>query len=130
MSQENVGIARKAFAAFERGDVTAFVDLMADDIVTHRIDPDDAVYYGKEGFFQATAEWTEDFDDWTVTAEEFVEGNDGVVVRVRQTARGRVSGVPVESLMWFDLRMHEGRIARVTFHTDRARAFEAAGLSE
>ena len=119
-----------AFAAFERGDVTAFLDLMADDLVTHRIDPDDAVYHGKEGFLQATAEWTEDFDDWTVTAEEFLEGSDGVVVRVRQTARGRVSGVPVESLMWFDLRMHEGRIARVTFHTDRARAFEAAGLSE
>lgn len=129
MSQENMETVRKAFAAFERGDLNALLDLMADDMVTHRIDPDGAVYFGKEGFFQSAAEWTEDFDDWTVAAEEFLEGSDGVLVRVRQTARGRVSGVPVESLMWFDMRMHEGRIARVTFHTDRARAFEAAGLS-
>ena len=130
MSQGNVEIVRRAFAAFERGDLTALLDLMADDLVTHRIDPDDAVYRGKEGFLKATAEWTEDFDDWTLTAEEFLDGSDGVLVRVRQTARGRVSGVPVESLMWFDMRVHEDRIVRVTFHTDRARAFEAAGLTE
>ena len=130
MSQENVEVARKAFAAFERGDLTALLDLMADDLVTHRIDPDDAVYQGRDGFLKATSEWTEDFDDWTLTAEEFLDGSDGVLARVRQTARGRVSGVPVESLMWFDMRVHEGRIARITFHTDRAEAFEAAGLTE
>ncbi|HEX2129551.1 MAG TPA: hypothetical protein VHF58_10090 [Solirubrobacterales bacterium] len=91
---------------------------------------DDAIYHGKEGFFQATAEWTEDFEDWTVTAEEFLDAGEGVLVRVRQTARGRISGVPVDSVMWFDLRMHEGRVARLTFHNDRAKAFKAAGLSE
>ena len=130
MSQENVEIVREAFAAFERGDVTALLDLMTDDLVTHRIDPDDAVYHGKEGFFQATADWTEDFEDWTVSAEEFLDASDGVLVRVRQTARGRTSGVPVDSLMWFELRMHEGRVARLTFHTDQAKAFDAAGLSD
>ena len=123
-------IVRDAFAAFERGDVTKLLDLMADDLVTHRIDPDNAVYHGKVGFFEATAEWIEDFEDWTVTPEEFFGASDGVVVRVRQTARGRTSGVPVESLMWFGLRIDGGRITRLTFHSDEAQAFEAAELSE
>ena len=130
MSEENVKIVRDAFAAFERGDVTELLDLMTDDLVTHRIDPDDAMYYGKEGFFEAMAEWVEDFDDWTLTPEEFFDASGGVVVRVRQTARGRTSGVPVESLMWLDLQIVRGRVARLTFHTDPAKALEAAGLSE
>jgi ketosteroid isomerase-like protein len=44
MSQESVEIVREAFAAFERGDLSHVIDLMADDLVTHRIEPDDAVY--------------------------------------------------------------------------------------
>ena len=127
---ENVEIVRGAFEAFERGDVSRMVDLMADDLVTHRIDPDDAVYHGKEGWFRAAMDWTEDFNEWTVTAEEFVEAGDDVLVRARQTARGEASGVPVESEMWFRFTMREGKVARMTFHTRRNEAFEAAGLTD
>src|SRR3954469_12380791 len=79
MSQENVEIVRGAFAAFERGDMSHIIDLMADDLVTHRIEPDNAIYHGKEGFFQATTDWTEDFEDWTATAEEFLDAGDNVL---------------------------------------------------
>ena len=61
MSQENVEIVRGAFDAFQDGDVSQWLDLMADDLVTYRADPDGATYCGKEGFLQATADWTEDF---------------------------------------------------------------------
>jgi ketosteroid isomerase-like protein len=53
MSQENVEIVRGAFAAFERGDISHMIDLMADDLVTHRIEPDNAVYHGKEGLLSS-----------------------------------------------------------------------------
>jgi len=130
MSQENVEIIRGAFAAFQRGDMTQIIDLMTDDLVTHRVEPDDAIYHGKEGFFQATADWTEDFEDWTATPEEFIDAGDGVLVRVHQTARGEASGVPVESHFWFVFAMRGGKIARLSFHSRRAAAFEAAGVRE
>jgi ketosteroid isomerase-like protein len=130
MSQENVEIVRGAFAAFERGDVSHMIDLMADDLVTHRIEPDNAVYHGKEGFFQATADWTEDFEDWTATAEEFLDAGDNVLVQVHQTARGEGSGVPVESHFWFVFAMRERKVARLSFHSRRDQALEAAGLRE
>ena len=88
MSQENVKLIRGAFAAFDRGDINQIIDLMAGDLVTHRVEPDDAVYHGKDGFFQALAEWTEDFEDWTATPEEFIDAGEGVLVRVHQKARG------------------------------------------
>ncbi len=130
MSQENIQIVRSAFDAYERGDVAQIVALMSDDLVTHRIEPENAVYHGKQGFFEATADWTEDFEEWTAVAEEFVDAGDAVLVRVHQTALGEASGVPVESDFWFLFEMDEGKVVRLSFHPRRASAFEAAGVPQ
>ena len=130
MSLENVEIVRQAFAAFARGDVTEMLRPLANDAITHRLEPDDAVYHGKEGFLQATAEWIEDFEEWTATPEEFLDAGEQVLVRVHQTARGAGSGVPVEADAWFVFAMRDGEIARLSIHTREAEALEAAGLQE
>jgi ketosteroid isomerase-like protein len=130
MSEENVEIVRSAFGAFERGELDEMFELVTNDLITHRVEPDNAIYHGKEGFRQATADWIEGFEEWTVTPEEFIEGRDSVLVRVRQTARGEKSGVPVESNIWFAFEMRGGKIARLGFHLREAEALEAAGLSQ
>ena len=130
MSQENVEIVRGAFDAFQEGDFSRITDLMAHDLVTYRADPDGATYHGKEGFLRATAEWTEDFSEWSVIPEEFIDAEDRVLVRVRQTARGEASGIPVEGDFWFVIEMRGGRVAKVGFYVRRGQALEAAGLEE
>ncbi len=130
MSQENVEIVRRGFDAFEEGNVSGMLELMAADLITHRPDPDGAIYHGKEGFLQATADWIEGFQEWTATPEGFIDAGDHVLVRVRQTARGEGSGVPVESDFWFVFGLRRGKIARLTFHVRESEALEAAGLSE
>ena len=130
MSQENVEIVREAFAAFERGAVTEMLESLADDAVTHRIEPDNAIFHGKEGLLQAVAEWIENFDDWTATPEEFLDSGDQVLVRVHQTMRGQGSGVPVEGDAWFLFSVREGKISRFVIHAREMDALEAAGLSE
>jgi ketosteroid isomerase-like protein len=130
MSQENVEIVRSAFAAFEQGNVSEMLELVADNLITHRVEPDDAIYHGKEGFLQATTDWIEGFEDWTVTPKEFIEGEDSVLVRVHQTALGEKSGVPVESNIWFVFEIRGRKIARLSFHVREAEALEAAGLRE
>jgi ketosteroid isomerase-like protein len=130
MSQENVEIVRSAFAAFEQGHVSEMLELVADNLITHRVEPDDAIYHGKEGFLQATTDWIEGFEDWTVTPKEFIEGEDSVLVRVHQTALGEKSGVPVESNIWFVFEIRGRKIARLSFHVREAEALEAAGLRE
>ena len=130
MSQENVELVRNAFAAFQAGNVSQLTDLMADDLVTHRVDPDNASFRGKEGFFRATADWTENFDDWKATPEEFLDAGDAVLVRVHQTARGTFSGAAVDSHFWFVFVIREGAISRLSFHSDKNGALEAARPSE
>jgi ketosteroid isomerase-like protein len=73
---------------------------------------------------------TEDFSEWSVIPEEFIDAGDGVLVRVRQIARGAASGIPVEGEFWFVLKMRARKVAKVSFYIRRAEALEAAGLSE
>jgi uncharacterized protein len=130
MSQENVETVRRGFAAFERGDVTQMLDLMTDDLVTYRADPDGATFHGKEGFLGATADWTEDFSDWSVIPEEFIDAGDRVLVHVRQMARGEESGIRVEGEFWFVFEVRGSRISKLSFYVRRGEALEAVGLSE
>jgi ketosteroid isomerase-like protein len=130
MSQENVELVRGGFDAFQEGNLSGMLDLMADDLVTYRADPDDATYHGREGFLEATADWTEDFSEWSVIPEEFIDARDRVLVRVRQMARGEASGIPVEGQFWFVFEVRGRRVAKVSFYIRRDAALEAAGLSE
>ena len=129
MSQDNVALVRRGFSAFEQGDVSLLLDLMADDLVTYRADPDDATYHGKEGFLEATADWTEGFSDWSVIPEEFTDAGDFVVAQVRQVVRGEASGISVEAPFWFVFEIRDARVRRLSFYVREAEAREAAGLT-
>jgi ketosteroid isomerase-like protein len=128
MSEENVALVRSGFAAFEQGDVSRLLDLMADDLVTYRADPDGASYHGKEGFLEATADWTEGFSDWNVIPEEFIHAGDFVLARVRQGVRGQASGIPIEQDFWFVFEVRAERVTRLSFYVREDEAREAAGL--
>jgi ketosteroid isomerase-like protein len=130
MSQENVERVRAGFEAFQEGGLDRVLDLMSDSLVTYRAQPDSATYHGKEGFLQATADWTENFSEWSIVAEEFVDHGDRVLVRVRQKVRGEASGIPVESDFWFLFVLRGSQAVKVGFYRRHAEALEAVGLSE
>jgi len=130
VSQENVELVRAGFAAFERGDVTEMLNLMSDQLVVYRADPDDATFHGKEGFLEATAEWTEGFSEWAVVPQEFIDAGDFVVVRVRQVVRGEASGVSVEAAFWFVFEVNGTKVTKLSVYARRSEALEAVGLRE
>ena len=128
MSEQNLALIRSGFAAFEQGDVSRLLELMADDLVTYRADPDGASYHGKEGFLAATADWTEGFSDWKVIPEEFIDAGNFVLARVRQIVRGAASGIPIEQDFWFVFEVREQRLTKLSFYVREDEAREAAGL--
>jgi ketosteroid isomerase-like protein len=130
MSQQNVELVRAGFAAFERGDASQLLDLMADDLVVYRADPDGATFHGKGGYFEATADWTEGFSDWSIVPEDFIDAGDFVVARVRQTARFEASGISVEGAFWFVFEVNGTKVTKMSFYTRRSEALEAVGLLE
>jgi ketosteroid isomerase-like protein len=128
MSPGHVELVRSGFSAFEQGDVTGLLDLMADDLVTYRADPDGASYHGKAGFLEAAADWTEGFSDWSVIPEEFTDAGDFVVAQVRQVIRGEASGATVEQPFWFVFEIRDAKVTRLSFYAREAEAREEAGL--
>jgi ketosteroid isomerase-like protein len=62
---------------------------------------------------------------------EFIEApDDRVLISIRQTSRGRQSGVPIEYHYFQLFTIRDGKVRKVEFFRHRADALEAAGLSE
>ena len=132
MSRENVEIVRRTFEAYERGDIAAMLADAHLDLITHRATmPMADTYHGHEGFLQAFIDWIEDFEEFSVTAEEFIDASDTqVLVYVRERALGSGSNVPVEIDRWFVYTLDGGKVVRLDMYVDEAQALEAVGLSE
>jgi ketosteroid isomerase-like protein len=131
MSQENVEIVRRGFDAWEAGDLPALIALLDDDMVTRRHPPaPPGTWHGPEGAIEAAADWVEMFDQFTMKAEDYIDGGEHVVVRVAQEGRGTDSGVPVTATFWFVYGVRNGKLVTLDMHASRQEALEAAGLSE
>jgi ketosteroid isomerase-like protein len=130
MSRENMELVRRVFTAFSCGDVTAMLQDLDPDVVLHVEQAGQGVYRGHEGAIKSLVDWTEDFDDFKVVAEEFLDNGDCVVVRTRQTGSGKSSGAPMEGLFWFVCQMREGKVVRIHVLPTEQEALEAAGLSK
>jgi ketosteroid isomerase-like protein len=128
MSQENVEIMRRAMDAWTEGDLADAIAFVHEDaIIRPIIGPE---WHGPQGLLDMFTDWVEGFDQFSMTAEEFIGAGDRVVVRVRQEGRGSSTGVPVEVVFWFVYTWRGEKIIRFEMFEDREPALEAAGLSE
>ena len=132
MSQENVDAMRRGWEAYERGDLTEALEGLSPDMVTYVASPLPVAgtYHGPEGLLQLTLDWAEGFDELVVTAKEFFDAGDQVVVRTLHKSRGAESGAPVEAEVWYVFTIRAGKAVRADVFNERHEALEAAGLSE
>ena len=88
-------------------------------------------YHGPEGVRQWIDEMTRDWADFEPLPEEFLDlGNDRLLARGTWRARGRTSGVQLDSqpAAWL-IQLRNRKIVRMQTFTDHAAALEDAGLS-
>jgi ketosteroid isomerase-like protein len=131
MSRENVELVRRYWEAWEAGDLSAALEFLSEDLVTHQdLGVETNTAHGKEGFLAMAAEWNEGFAEWTITAEEFLDAGDRILVRNHHTGRGEASKAAVEAEYWFIYTVRDGEIAQLDLHVSRSKALEAVGLSE
>jgi ketosteroid isomerase-like protein len=135
MSQENVEIARRGYAALAAGDVEAvleFIDRNIEvEIYTGRPDlPESQRLHGHLGFLENLRQLTEAFEDIQVEPEEFVEVGDELVVLVHATARGQGSGISVDNRIAHVWTLRDGKATRFRVYLSKEQALEAAGLTE
>ena len=141
MSEENVEIVRKsldAFNAFLRGELPSeALEQFADpkiEFIWHgdRTMPDQPQHLA--GSPAILGFWEQLRSAWADLAMELLEcidaPEDRVLIFLRQTGRGRESGVPVEVHAFQLVTIRDGRIRRMELFRHRSDALEAAGLSE
>jgi uncharacterized protein len=133
MSEENVELVKRAYEAFDSGDMQSAVELFdaGVEIDVSRTNPEGRVYQGIEGFLELMAQWLGTWDDYTLELLELIDaGESGVVAVMRE--RGKIKGSEswtehIRGVVW---TVSDTRIAKYEEHQDRAAALEAAGLSE
>ena len=85
-------------------------------------------FHGPDGVREFFRRWVGSFEDWGYEAEEYVAGQEAVVVQIHQWGRGKGSGAPVDLTFWQVWWLHDGKAVRVVHDLDRDAAFKAAGL--
>jgi ketosteroid isomerase-like protein len=80
---------------------------------------------------KGTREYFRAFSDLRIEAERIIDlGDDRVLVLTRQTAHGKLSGVPFDHELADLMTLKRGKIVAMGAYWHRAEALEAAGLSE
>jgi ketosteroid isomerase-like protein len=141
MVNENAELARRwpdSFNAFMRDELSS--DAYADqfdrqvEVRWHdqRTYPDAPQHLqGVPDVITFTEQYRSTWDDLALEPLEFIEGTDGrFLVFIRQTGRGRESGVPIVIHFFELLTIRDGKLRKLEFFRHRADALEAAGLRE
>jgi ketosteroid isomerase-like protein len=132
MSEENVATVRRAAEAMITGDVATALGALDPGIEWHAtvggID-EGRVYRGPEEVAEAFADYFETWERIDLRAEEYLDaGGDDVVVLWHEVAKGRESGIVVETDTATINTVRNGKLVRVRSFMDRAEALAAAGL--
>jgi ketosteroid isomerase-like protein len=129
MPSENVELARRVVAAFNRRDVPALVEMTTDDFewVTWTGTVETTVYRGAEGL----ASYFRDADIWHVLnldIQEFRDLGDKLLVVGMFHARGGGSGAEVHTPYFSAFFTEGGRLKRVLAFRTEDQALEALNL--
>jgi ketosteroid isomerase-like protein len=132
MSQENVGIVRAAFRAFEAKDLEAWVNCFHPNVelLLPRNVLEGGSYRGHEGVRRALADAFETWAAFRFEIHDIREVDDRVVVLGRATTVGKGDAPAIEFQSGYVFKMGEGKIVYFRPYQSHHEALEAAGVSE
>jgi ketosteroid isomerase-like protein len=132
MSSESVEIVRQAMDAYAAGDIEAMLALIDPDGEIHSAvigGAEGNAYRGHSGIRTWFAETRESFEELDLELTEYRDLGDRVLGFGRVHARGRESGVELDSATGWVFTFRGGRILRAEGYLDPAKAIEVAGLN-
>jgi ketosteroid isomerase-like protein len=134
VSQENVEVVRAQFAALGRGGLEAVTRFWHPDIEWRAIEgalDDVGLMRGEDAVRRYYQDWIDTVDHLQVEVVEVIaEAGEQVVVVVRNSGRGRVSGAPSTGRYYVACIVRDGRIVNGREYGTRVQALEAAGLRD
>jgi ketosteroid isomerase-like protein len=99
VAEPNVNALKRGYAALNRGDLSVVLELLHPEIEWHEPapSPDAGTHRGRESFERFLRGWLESFEEFRVEPEQIVERGDVLIAVVRQSGKGRASGVGVDT---------------------------------
>jgi ketosteroid isomerase-like protein len=133
MSQENIELVRAVLEAYNRGG-DAWLDFVAEDVEIHPDAsrwPEAKPFRGREEFRRFVADVDQGFEGGVrQEIKEIFAIGDRVVARTDWGGRGRASGIDLRSSLTVLNTVRDGKIAKIEYFFDHAKALEAVGLRE
>jgi uncharacterized protein len=127
----NVDVLREGYEAFGRGDLDGAMANFADDIQWENPNapqlPHSGVVNGKDGVRQFFEDFVQQWEQLSVTPDEFIEDGDTVVVLGHTEGKGKETGKEVKLPFVHVWRFNDGKASRVQLLTDTALAADALG---
>jgi ketosteroid isomerase-like protein len=131
-SVRGVDVVRRLLEAVQAGAPESALELLHADVrFDATVRPDGRLWHGREGARQAMSEWVEEWDEYEMQLERYLQAGEGrVAVLWRERGRARGSGVPIaqSGITLFTLR--DGLVAEIRPCVDRARVLEELGLAD
>jgi ketosteroid isomerase-like protein len=133
MSKENVEAVREVLAVVNRRDAEAVLPFTDPEIELQSPiigGVEGKIYRGHQGVREWIAETDAAFEELRLEPEEFRDLGDDVLMIGRLYARGRESGVEIDSPTAWLSAFRDGKAVRARGYLNIQDALEAAGLSE
>ena len=129
MSQQNLELTRRAFEAWNRGDIDGVLALCHPELEYHAsgLYPGlDTVYRGHEGFRKFERDFRATWESLSMEVERFEDHGDQVAVLGTFEARGR-DGMSLRRRAANVVTVRDGLAARIDAYGDGDHALEAIG---
>jgi ketosteroid isomerase-like protein len=131
MSEENVELVQSWLSRWNAGERSFADQIHPDAEILDRGLMEGRLLRGREGARRLFREIDEQFDEWTLTMEEWRDAGDYVVALGQVRMHGRESGITFDQPAGWLAEIRDGQIVRLeNFLDDPKDALEAAGLSE
>ncbi len=131
MAATNLDVVRSIYSGWGRGDFSsaAWADPEIEYLVVDG--PEPSRWNGLAGMAEGWRDWLRAWEEFRAEPEEYIDLGDGrILVLVRNSGRGRVSGLELEQRSVANLfELNEGMVRRLVIYLERHRAFADLGLT-
>jgi ketosteroid isomerase-like protein len=129
MESSDIQLVREAFEAFARGDLDAALELCDPDIVVRDPGRTGSTIQGRDGLRGFWEEWLENWQEYRVEPQEFIEAGGEVLAHTHQMGLGKLSGIEVGQDLFQVFRVRDCRVVEYRIYAERAEALESVGLT-
>jgi ketosteroid isomerase-like protein len=125
MASANLDVVRSIYADWERGDFTSAAWADPEIEFSFAGGPDPGSWRGLAGMARGFREWLRAWEGFRAEPEEYlVLDDERILVLVRNSGRGRTSGLELEEHSVANLfHLRRGRVSRIVVYLDRELAF-------